>query len=129
MKLGKAYSIIKDCEEPERIRTLVKKQFFENIADYVEFDKPYSVKVSDVDDYRTINGHNDPRIESRKMIATIEPIPQFRMKYISPEKMYLSPSDGSFIKKIRNCITYLKDKTGGKMECEEIIEQTDCQWK
>lgn len=54
----------------------------------------------------------------------IEPLRMKHMEavYIPPENIYLYHSDRSLKDKLRNCIKYLKDRSGGKIDWRETDE-------
>lgn len=117
MTLVKRYSIAKDIslEDFMKIKQVAMEDLFADIAKHeIEMDRPYSFVFKD-DLYQTFDplcAEGYPQIEMRKMAVTLDPIPQMRLVYRSPEKLHLTPSK-SLWTKLKNCWKYLKDDTEG----------------
>jgi hypothetical protein len=123
MTLVKRYSIVKDIslEEFMKIKQMAMEDLFASIAKHeIEMDRPYSIVFKD-NSYHMFDPlcvEEFPQIEMRKMTVTLEPIPQVRLTYMSPEDMHLKP-DKSLIEKLKNCWRYLLDRSNGQYVMEK----------
>lgn len=95
--------LAKHCKK-EQVRNL-----FAELPDKIELNRRYSMMLSEV------------LYEDREVDGTIctfyidcDPAIEKKIVRISPEEMYFKPSKG-FIEKLKNCIGYLRDKTGGML--------------
>lgn len=53
------------------------------------------------------------------MSVELEPVKQYKAVYHSPEERFFRP-EPTLKAKLKNCFAYLKDKTGGTIETEEL---------
>ena len=53
------------------------------------------------------------------MSVELEPVRQYKAVYHSPEERFFRP-EPTLKAKLKNCFAYLKDKTGGTIETEEV---------
>lgn len=108
----------------EMIQQVVKRQqveIIEAMLSKIEEDKPYII-VMHKEVIPNIGFYGDEEITAYMYIepmATadmdIEPIPQVRMVYKSPEDLHLTPSK-SLLSKLKNCWKYLSDDSEGHYE-------------
>lgn len=120
MTLINRYSIAKDIslEEFMKIKQMAMEELFASIAKHgIEMDRPYSIVFKD-SKYECFGDNYFPKIETRKMAVSFEPIPQVRLTYMSPEDMHLKP-DKSLIEKLKNCWRYLLDRSNGQYVMEK----------
>lgn len=99
----------------EMIQQVIKRQqaeVVEAILSKIEAEKPYSIVM-----HKEIYPINYWEKESRVYID-IEPIPQIKMVYMSPEELHFTPSK-SLWKKLKNCWQYLCDDSEGHYEQEK----------
>lgn len=54
-----------------------------------------------------------------QMSVELEPVKQYKAVYHSPEERFFRP-EPTLKAKLKNCFAYLKDKTGGTIETEEV---------
>ena len=85
------------------------RELLDTVLGNIERDVWYIIRMSE----------NDIQIlgEIRKTITVdIEPAIGTTCVYIPPEKIYLAEHNIPLKKKLKNCIDYLKDKSGAKMK-------------
>ena len=56
----------------------------------------------------------------KNMILEFQPIPERRIHFVSAEDNFLVKTETKLIPKLKNCIAYLRDKTGGEYREERI---------
>lgn len=84
----------------------------------MEKDKWYAIRWSD-EDFVQI----DSLRRTKRMQIEIEPIREKTLVHVSTEQIHLTPSAGKpFFEKLKNCINYLRDKSGGRLEEKEVIK-------
>ena len=77
----------------------------------------YSEKRDEALDLKTL--YNADGMDIVQMSVELEPVKQYKAVYHAPEEVYLPP-ERSLKAKLKNCLAYLKDKTGGTIETEEV---------
>lgn len=78
---------------------------------HIEKDKWYAIRLSDGG-----TEQREPFAITQTMEIEIEDVTEKHLVHVSTEKIHLTPSvDKSFFEKLKNCIRYMKDKTGGMM--------------
>jgi len=102
----------------QRSETELAKKLFEKILP----DQWYRIRLSfnEMTDYemlRFATDDSDPMVWIARV--DVDAIPERVVAYRSPETQFLPP-EKSFRKKLKNCVKYLRDKTGGRMETEYI---------
>lgn len=63
--------------------------------------------------------HYAEDIDIVQMSVELEPVKQYKAVYHAPEETYFYPTR-SLKAKLKNCLAYLRDKTGGTIETEEV---------
>lgn len=63
--------------------------------------------------------YNVEEMDIVQMSVELEPVKQYKAVYHAPEEIYLPP-ERSLKAKLKNCLAYLRDKTGGTIETEEV---------
>ena len=96
-----------------------KKSLFQEASDQIAEGAYYKIIYK-------IRTEDDP-IQQMDVICfnlDIEPLRLIHMKavYKQPEEIYLYRSERSLKDKLRNCIRYLKDRSGGRIEWRETDE-------
>ena len=99
----------------EYLERIAKKQatdLLDGVIGQMEKDKWYAIRLSDID-FAEI----DPYTCTKRMQIEVEPIREKTLIHVSTEQIHLNPSiDKPFFEKLKNCIRYLKDKSGGRLE-------------
>lgn len=76
-------------------------------------DKWYAIRLSE---------HDDPLYEEgciqKRMAVEFKPCQEQTIVYRPPEQMFLTPTKG-IKQKLKNCIRYMRDKSGGTFETKE----------
>ena len=84
----------------------------------MEKDKWYAIRWSD-EDFVQI----DSLGRTKTMQIEVEPVREKTLVHVSTEQIHLNPSiDKPFFEKLKNCINYLRDKSGGRLEEKEVIK-------
>ena len=103
----------------EYLERIAKKQatdLLDSVIGQIKKDKWYAIRWSDID-FAEI----DPYTCTKKMQIEVEPMRERRMVYISSEQIHFNPCiDKPFFEKLKNCIRYLKDNSGGRLEEKEV---------
>ena len=103
------------AEYLERIAKKQATELLDGVIGQMEKDKWYAIRWSDID-FAEIDRYTC----TKRMQIEIEPIGERRMVYISSEQIHFNPGiDKSFFEKLKNCIDYLRDKSGGRLEEKE----------
>lgn len=89
------------------------RELLDTVLGGIEKDKWYAIRMSEIDDLLS-----EEYGIRKQMIVEIEPCREQTLVYKPPERM-LMPSP-SLKEKLKNCIKYLKDKSGGSYEIKEI---------
>lgn len=63
--------------------------------------------------------HHTDGMDIVQMSVELEPVKQYKAVYHSPEERFFRP-EPTLKAKLKNCFAYLKDKTGGTIETEEV---------
>lgn len=71
----------------------------------------------DLDDLELL--HRTDGMDIVQMSVELEPVKQYKAVYHSPEERFFRP-EPTLKAKLKNCFAYLKDKTGGTIETEEV---------
>lgn len=101
----------------ERIAQDQARNLLDDMLSHIEKDKWYSIRWTDVD-----FGQPDPFTVTKTMQIEVEPVREKTLVHVSTEQIHLTPSiDKPFFEKLKNCIRYLKDKSGGRLEEKEVI--------
>ena len=99
-----------------------KKDLFATAAEAISEGCYYKIyfETSSEDVYRDFGFPAEEVI----LRLNIEPLRMKHMEavYIPPENIYLYHSDRSLKDKLRNCIKYLKDRSGGEIDWRETDE-------
>ena len=61
----------------------------------------------------------EPIYSAAENDVELEPVKQYKAVYHSPEERFFRP-EPTLKAKLKNCFAYLKDKTGGTIETEEV---------
>lgn len=77
----------------------------------------YSEKRDEALDLKTL--YNADEMDIVQMSVELEPVKQYKAVYHSPEERFFRP-EPTLKAKLKNCFAYLKDKTGGTIETEEL---------
>ena len=102
----------------ERIAQDQARHLLDEMLSHIEKDKWYSIRWTDAD-----FGQPDPFTVTKAMQIEIEPMREKVMFHVSSEQIHLTPSAGKpFFEKLKNCINYLRDKSGGRLEEKEVIK-------
>ena len=112
MKIGKRFEIPNDCPTgiSDEIITNQTRSILVSLVSYVIPDKYYKIRLKTEKLYK-------PLTDSKEYRLTLEydQVPEKIAVYRSPEELNLVP-ETSTLNKLKNCIRYLRDKTGGKLE-------------
>ena len=81
------------------------------------FTLRYSEKRDEALDLKTL--YNADEMDIVQMSVELEPVKQHKAVYHSPEERFFRP-EPTLKAKLKNCFAYLKDKTGGTIETEEV---------
>ena len=112
MKIGKRFEIPNDCPMgiSDEIITNQTRSIFVSLVSYVISDRYYKIRLGKEKTY-------SPLTDSTVYKITLEynQVPEKIAVYRSPEELNLVP-ETSTLNKLKNCIRYLRDKTGGKLE-------------
>ena len=95
--------LAKHCKK-EQVRDL-----FAELHDMIELNRRYSMMLSE-----TLDEDCEVGVTICTFYIDCDPAIEKKIVRISPEEMYFKPSKG-FIEKLKNCIRYLRDKTGGML--------------
>lgn len=96
----------------ERIAQDQARHLLDDMLSHIEKDKWYAIRWSDID-----SAEIDPYRCTKRMQIEVEPIREKTLVHVSTEQIHLTPSAGKpFFEKLKNCIRYLKDKSGGRLE-------------
>ena len=102
----------------ERIAKKQATDLLDGVIGQMEKDKWYAIRWSDID-FAEI----DPYTCTKRMQIEVEPMREKVMFHVSSEQIHLTPSAGKpFFEKLKNCINYLRDKSGGRLEEKEVIK-------
>lgn len=105
----------------EYLERIAKKQatdLLDGVIGQMEKDKWYAIRWSDI-----VFSEIDRYTCTKGMQIEIEPMREKVMFHISSEQIHLTPSAGKpFFEKLKNCIDYLRDKSGGRLEEKEVIK-------
>ena len=63
--------------------------------------------------------HHADGMDIVQMSVELEPVKQYKAVYHPPEERFFRP-EPTLKAKLKNCFAYLKDKTGGTIETEEV---------
>ena len=77
----------------------------------------YSEKRDEALDLKTL--YNADEMDIVQMSVELEPVKQYKAVYHPPEERFFRP-EPTLKAKLKNCFAYLKDKTGGTIETEEV---------
>lgn len=77
----------------------------------------YSEKRGEALDLKTL--YNADEMDIVQMSVELEPVRQYKAVYHSAEERFFRP-EPTLKAKLKNCFAYLKDKTGGTIETEEV---------
>lgn len=104
------------CELTPEISEYVVCSLFADVSQKlikeIEFDSWYRIKFS-------TNLRKEFDCNEMTCKVAFERIPERAVVYRSPESQFLPPVK-SFRQKLKNCVKYLRDKTGGSMETVSI---------
>lgn len=81
------------------------------------FTLRYSEKRDEALDLKTL--YNADEMDIVQMSVELEPVKQYKAVYHSAEERFFRP-EPTLKAKFKNCFAYLKDKTGGTIETEEV---------
>ena len=81
------------------------------------FTLRYSEKRDEALDLKTL--YNADEMDIVQMSVELEPVKQYKAVYHSSEERFFRP-EPTLKAKLKNCFAYLKDKTGGTIETEEV---------
>ena len=81
------------------------------------FTLRYSEKRDEALDLKTL--YNADEMDIVQMSVELEPVKQYKAVYHSPEERFFRP-EPTLKAKLKNCFAYLKDKTGGTIETEDV---------
>ena len=105
----------------EYLERIAKKQatdLLDGVIGQMEKDKWYAIRWSDID-FAEI----DRCTCTKTMQIEVEPVREKTLVHVSTEQIHLNPSiDKPFFEKLKNCISYLRDKSGGRLEEKEVIK-------
>ena len=101
----------------ERLEAEISKKMWEKILP----DQWYRIRLSfcNMPDYMNFVTYSDLDVMVMQARLNIDVIPERAVVYRSPESQFLPPVK-SFRQKLKNCVKYLRDKTGGSMETVSI---------
>lgn len=109
---------------PEHVRYIAQAQaraLLDGVIGRITPDKWYAIRLSEKDEVI------DDVVAYRKtMTVEIEPAQEKMVVHISPEQIHLSKCDIPLKQKLKNCIAYLRDKSGGTTEMVEVGHETNC---
>lgn len=115
MKIGKRFKIPNDCPTgiSDEIITNQTRSILVSLVSYVVPDRYYKIRLGKEKTF-------SPLDDSTAYYLTLEydQVPEKIAVYRSPEELNLVP-ETSTLNKLKNCIKYLRDKTGGKLEFTE----------
>ena len=117
MTLVSNYAYVKDCSaiDLERLKEMARDDLMEKAGLHMVPDTPYRLRLRE-SNYSFID--DDGSIKRAKLLLDIEPIPQYSIRFLTPEEIYLS-DDKSLFQKLKNCLSYLFSGDG-KTVCERI---------
>ena len=99
----------------EFLERIAKKQatdLLDGVIGQMEKDKWYAIRWSDID-FAEIDHYTF----TKRMQIEVEPMREKTLVHVSTEQIHLIPSiDKPFFEKLKNCIRYLRDKSGGRLE-------------
>ena len=101
----------------ELIPQVVKRQETEVInamIEKMEFERPYKIMAH----RELVADTRQPGCMKSSVYIDIEPIPQVKLTYMSPEDMHLK-ADKSLMEKLKNCWRYLRDNSNGQYVMEK----------
>ena len=102
----------------ELIDIVTKKQaseLLDQVLGNINKNQWYAIRITE-SDFEQINYFGF----EKRMCMEIEPAQERTMVYIPPEQLHLSEYNIPLRKKLKNCIAYLRDKTGGRVEEQEV---------
>lgn len=100
------------AEYLERIARKQATDLLDGVISQMEKDKWYAIRWSDIDFVEI-----DPYICTKRMQIEVELMREKTLVHVSTEQIHLIPSAGKpFLEKLKNCISYLRDKSGGRLE-------------
>ena len=96
----------------ERIAEKQATDLLYGVIDQIEKDKWYAIRWSDIN-FAEI----DRCTHTKTMQIEVEPVREKTLVHVSTEQIHLIPGAGKpFFEKLKNCISYLRDKSGGRLE-------------
>lgn len=101
----------------EQAQHWIKEQrarLFADLSEKIEPNRFYSIMLSDSTDEHYMSGET-----IYTLYLEIEPAIEKQIVHVSPEEMYFKPST-TLRQRLKNCVAYLRDKTGGMMVEKEI---------
>lgn len=106
------------AEYLERIARKQATDLLDGVIDRMEKNKWYAIRWSDID-FAEIDRYTC----TKTMQIEVEPVREKTLVHVSTEQIHLTPSAGKpFFEKLKNCINYLRDKSGGRLEEKEVIK-------
>ena len=113
MKLATVYRTDKALQfsAAKEQEDIAKENLLGEVSKWIKYGEHYSLNIEKAEEV-------DPDSErfglhSVRITATFEIIPQTTLHFVSPEEIHLIPNI-TFRKKLKNCVAYLKDKSGGE---------------
>lgn len=88
------------------------KELMEAVISELEKDKWYAIQLSE--HYELCEGD----CIQKRMAVEFKPCQEQTLVYRPPEQMFLTPTK-SIKQKLKNCIRYMRDKSGGTFETKE----------
>lgn len=104
--------MVQDPEALDHIVEDAKGRLFKELSKKIEEGVYYSVL------YR-IRTELNPAMKEITLILDLERMKHMEAVYKQPEEIYFYRSERSLKDKLRNCIRYLKDRSGGRIEWRE----------
>ena len=104
--------MVHDPEALDHIVEDAKGRLFKELSKKIEEGVYYSVL------YR-IRTEQNPAMKEITLLLDLERMKHMEAIYKQPEDIYLCRAERSLKDKLRNCIRYLKDRSGGRIEWRE----------
>ena len=106
--LGLSDELAQRCIKEQRER------LFAGLSERIEPNRFYSIRLSDRIEEHYMSGET-----VFTLYLEYEPAIEKQIVHVSPEEMCFKPST-TLRQKLKNCVAYLRDKTGGMMVEKEI---------
>lgn len=112
---SKMYDAMMPSDIVEEIAKSQARELINSILGRIEKNKWYAIRMTE-GDFNQVDAYT----VKKTITVEIEPARERTIVHIPPEEIYLSKSNISLKKKLKNCIDYLRDKSGGRLQEQEV---------